>query len=69
MQICEVCAGPVLFYGRELWTVRTTDEIRLVSAEICFMGIAGYSLLNYKRNGNITRPINSKNNRIYRRIQ
>jgi hypothetical protein len=64
MQIYEVHAGPVLFYGRELWTIRTTDEIRLVSAEMCFMGTAGYSLLDCKRNGNITRPINSKNNRI-----
>jgi hypothetical protein len=25
------------------------------------MGTAGYSLLECKRNGNITRPINSKN--------
>jgi hypothetical protein len=33
------------------------------------MGTAGYSLLDCKRNGNITGPINSKNNRIYRTIQ
>jgi hypothetical protein len=34
---------------------RRADGRRLVPADICFMGTAGYILLDYKGNGNITK--------------
>jgi hypothetical protein len=30
-------AGPALSYGSESWTMKRTDERRLIAAEMCFM--------------------------------
>jgi hypothetical protein len=50
----SVCAGPLLSYGSEAWTVRRTDEIRLISTEMCFLRrTAGYTGWDHKRNEDI----------------
>jgi hypothetical protein len=44
IRIYKTLARPVLSYGSEAWTIRRTDERRLISAEMCFLGrTAGYS--------------------------
>jgi hypothetical protein len=41
-------------YGSETWTIRRTDERRLISAEMSFLRrTAGYSLWDHKRNEDI----------------
>jgi hypothetical protein len=45
---------PVLSYGSEAWTIRRTDEKRLISAEMRFLRrTAGYIRWDYKRNQDI----------------
>jgi hypothetical protein len=45
---------PVLSYGSEAWTIRRTDERRLISAEMCFLRrTAGYSRWDHKSNEDI----------------
>jgi hypothetical protein len=40
----KTLARPVLAYGSEVWTIRRTDERRLISAEMRFLRrTAGYS--------------------------
>jgi hypothetical protein len=47
-------ARPVLSYGSEAWTIRRTDERRLMSAEMCFLRrTAGYTRWDHKRNEDI----------------
>jgi hypothetical protein len=42
---------PVLSYGREAWTIRRTDERRLISAKMRFLRrTAGYTGWDHKRN-------------------
>jgi hypothetical protein len=44
----------VLSYGSEAWTIRITDEKRLISAEMCFLRrTAGYTRWDHKRNVDI----------------
>jgi hypothetical protein len=52
---------PRLSYANESWTIRRTDERRLVPAEKCFVKrTAGYTLLDHKDEiPQITKPINS----------
>jgi hypothetical protein len=41
----------VLSSGSEAWTIRRTDERRLISAEMCFLKrAAGYTGWDHKRN-------------------
>jgi hypothetical protein len=37
IRIYKTLARPVLSYGSEAWTIRRTDEKRLISAETCFL--------------------------------
>jgi hypothetical protein len=54
IRIYKTLATPVLFYGSEAWTIRRTDERRLISAEMCFLSrIAGYTRWDHKRNEDI----------------
>jgi hypothetical protein len=54
IRIYKTLARPVLSYGSEAWTIRRTDERRLISAEMCFLGrTAGYSRWDHKRNEDI----------------
>jgi hypothetical protein len=54
IRIYKTLARPVLSYGRETWTIRRTDEKRLISAEMRFLRrTAGYSRWDHKRNENI----------------
>jgi hypothetical protein len=43
IRIYKILARPVLSYGSEAWTIRRTDERRLISAEMCFLRTAGYT--------------------------
>jgi hypothetical protein len=50
----KTLARPVLSYGRETWTIRRTDERRLISAEMRFLRrTAGYSCWNHRRNEDV----------------
>jgi hypothetical protein len=52
--IYKILARPVLSYGSEAWTIRRTDERRLISAEMHFLRrTAGYTHWDHKRNENI----------------
>jgi hypothetical protein len=52
IHIYKKLARPVLSYGSEAWTIRITDEKRLISAEMCFLRRnAGYTRWDHKRNG------------------
>jgi hypothetical protein len=47
-------ARPVLSYGSEAWTIRRTDEKRLISAEMRFLRrTAGYTRWDHQRNEDI----------------
>jgi hypothetical protein len=50
----KTIARPVLSYGSEAWTIRRTDERRLISAEMSFLRrTAGYTRRDHKRNEDI----------------
>jgi hypothetical protein len=52
--IFKKLATPVLSYGSEAWTIRRTDEKRLISAEIHFLRrTTGYTRWEHKRNEDI----------------
>jgi hypothetical protein len=54
IRIYKALARPVLSYGSEAWTVRRTDERRLISAEMRFLRrTAGYTGWYHKRNEDI----------------
>jgi hypothetical protein len=54
IHIYKTLARPVLSYGSKAWTVRRTDERRLISAEIGFLRrTAGYTRRDHKRNEDI----------------
>jgi hypothetical protein len=54
IRIYKTLARLVLSYGSEAWTVRRTDERRLISAEMCFLrSTAGYTCWDHKRNEDI----------------
>jgi hypothetical protein len=54
IRIYKTLARPVLSYGNEAWTIRRTDERRLISAEIRFLRrTAGYIRWDHKRNDDI----------------
>jgi hypothetical protein len=53
IRIYKTLARPVLSYGSEAWTVRRTDDRRLISAEIRFPRTAGYTRWDHKRNEDI----------------
>jgi hypothetical protein len=54
IRIYKTLARPVLSYGSEAWIIRSTDERRLISAEIRFMmRPAGYTHWDHKRNEDI----------------
>jgi hypothetical protein len=54
IRIYKTLARPVLSYGSEAWTIRRTDERRLISAEMRFlMRTAGYTRWDHKRNEDI----------------
>jgi hypothetical protein len=54
IRIYKTLAKPVLTFGSEAWTIRRTDERRLISAEICFMRRpANYTHWDNKRNEDI----------------
>jgi hypothetical protein len=54
IRIYKTLARPVLSYGSEAWTLRRTDERRLISAEIrCLRRTAGYTHWDHKRNEDI----------------
>jgi hypothetical protein len=49
--IYKTLARPVLSYGSEAWTIRRTDERKLISAEMRFLRrTAGYTRWDHKRN-------------------
>jgi hypothetical protein len=52
-------ARSALFYSNESQAIRKIDERRLKSAEICFMRIAGYTLLDSRINEEIVREVRS----------
>jgi hypothetical protein len=54
IRIYKTLARPVLSYGSEAWTIRRTDEKRLISAEMRFLRrTAGYTRWDHKRNEGI----------------
>jgi hypothetical protein len=54
IRIYKTLAGPVLPYGSEAWTIKRTDERRLMSAEMRFLRrTAGYTRWDHKRNDDI----------------
>jgi hypothetical protein len=54
IRIYKTLARLVLSYGSEAWTMRRTDEKRLISAEMFFLGrTAGYTRWDHKRNEDI----------------
>jgi hypothetical protein len=54
IRIYKTLARPVLSYGSEAWTIGRTDERRLISAEMRFLGrAAGYTRWDHKRNEDI----------------
>jgi hypothetical protein len=54
IRIYKTLARPVLSYGSEVWTIRRTDERRLISAEMRFLRrTAGYTRWDHKRNEDI----------------
>jgi hypothetical protein len=54
IRIYGTLARPVLSYGSEAWTVRRTDEKRLISAEMRFLRrTAGHTRWDRKRNEDI----------------
>jgi hypothetical protein len=66
IRIYKTLARPVLSYGSKTWTIRRTDEIRLISAEMRFMRrTAGYTLWDHKRNTDILTTTNLTDNRIH----
>jgi hypothetical protein len=51
IRIYKSLARPVVSYGSEAWTIRRTDEKRLISAEMRFLRrTAGYTRWDNKRN-------------------
>jgi hypothetical protein len=50
IRIYKTLARLVLYYGSEAWTIRRTNERRLISAEMCFLRTAGYTRWDHKRN-------------------
>jgi hypothetical protein len=51
IHIYKTLARLVLSYGSEAWTIRRTDERRLLSAEMRFLRrTAGYTRWDHKRN-------------------
>jgi hypothetical protein len=54
IRVYKTLARPVLPYGSEAWTIRRTDERRLISAEMRFLRrTAGYIRWDHKRNEDI----------------
>jgi hypothetical protein len=54
IRIYKTLARPVLYYGSDAWTIRRTDERRLISAEMCFLRrTAGYTRWDHKSNEDI----------------
>jgi hypothetical protein len=54
IRIYKSLARLVLYYGSEAWTIRRTDERRLISAEMRFLRrTAGYIRWEHKRNEDI----------------
>jgi hypothetical protein len=53
IRVYKTLARPVLSYGNEAWTIRRTDERRLISAEMRFLRTAGYTRWDHKRNEDI----------------
>jgi hypothetical protein len=52
--IYKTLATPVLSHGSKAWTLRRTDERRLISAEMCFLRrTAGYTRWDHKTNKDI----------------
>jgi hypothetical protein len=50
IRIYKTLARPVLSYGSEAWTVRRTDERRLISTEMRFLRrTAGYTRWGHRR--------------------
>jgi hypothetical protein len=55
IRIYKTLARPILSYGSEAWTIRRTDERRLISAEMCFLRrTAEYTRWDHKRNDILT---------------
>jgi hypothetical protein len=53
-RLYKTLARPVLFYGREAWTIRKGDSNRLTACEMKFMRrTAGYTKWDHKRNEDI----------------
>jgi hypothetical protein len=58
IHIYKTLARPELSYGSEAWTIRRTDEKRLISAEMRFLRrTAGYTCWDHKRNEDILREL------------
>jgi hypothetical protein len=54
IRIYKTLARPVLSYGSETWTIRRTDDRRLISAEMCSLRrTAGYTRWDHRRNEDI----------------
>jgi hypothetical protein len=53
IRLYKTLARPVLSYGSEAWTIRRTDEKRLISAEMRFLRTAGCIRWDHKRNEDI----------------
>ncbi|KAJ4435844.1 hypothetical protein ANN_18463 [Periplaneta americana] len=54
----KVLARPVLMYGSDAWSVRNSDVQRLTTVKMRFLRrIAGYSLLDHKRNELIAKEL------------
>jgi hypothetical protein len=54
IRIYKVLARPILSYGSEAWTLRRTDERRLISTEMRFLRrAAGYTRWDHKINEDI----------------
>jgi hypothetical protein len=70
IRVYKTLARPVLSYGSETWTVRRTDERRLISAEMRLLRkTAGYTLWDNKSNEDILTIKNLTDNIIHKSVQ
>jgi len=58
IKLFSTLALPVLLYGSEIWTIKTTDARRITAAEMKYMRrTAGYTWTDYKPNTQITEEL------------
>ena len=58
IKLYNTLAFPVLLYGSETWTIKTSDTRRITAAEMkCMRRTAGYTWTDYKTNAQIAKEL------------